>query len=150
MNKKFTAVLLLCALLLCACGTSSGDDSAAVTTASASGQGSETTAVVETAAEYVRPEKDFGGKTLTVLNMNAYYGANVRVDIAEQTGETLDDAMYERNRSIEEELNFKLNEAMVGNDWQGGTQLIDAFSKSVLAGDDTYQAAYLPLYFGPH
>lgn len=48
---------------------------------------------------------DLGGKTVSIYvrgdTLNQYY--------AEQTGDIVDDAIYERNRRIEERLNVKLN-----------------------------------------
>jgi len=151
MKKILASLLALCTVILCACNSAPANDNADQTTASG-----DTAAVTETAEnnaetqeEFVRPTANYDGKTLTVLNMEEYYGANIRVDAEEQNGEALNDAIFERNRNAEEEFSFKLVEAKFGLDWSGGPKLIEEFSKNVLAGDNTYQAAYLPLHFGP-
>ncbi|MDD4773710.1 MAG: extracellular solute-binding protein, partial [Eubacteriales bacterium] len=60
------------------------------------------------------PEDDFGGYTFTFANdplSVEYYSA---IDIAQLTGETLDDAIYERNRRVEEKYNIVIDALNTG------------------------------------
>ncbi|MBE6612477.1 MAG: hypothetical protein E7632_08290 [Ruminococcaceae bacterium] len=121
MNKKNTiSLILLVAMLasLAACGTSevsqdTGDTSAAVvdTTASNADIPEE---INRENAKLRLPEIDFGGETFNLL----YVGEDVyRQDIyAEETGDVVDDAVFARNRAIEELLNCKLNPICFSDD----------------------------------
>ena len=55
------------------------------------------------------PELDCGGKTLTILNPTTTWGFYTDIDKEEQTGDALGDAIYERNRRLEEKYNFTLD-----------------------------------------
>ena len=145
MNKanRTLAILLslLTALPLVACGEekvpSDGIDVS-----------SDTTVANESGYNY--PDVDYGGYEFRVLNFDEYCNTNLRVDVEEQTGEKLDDAIYLRNRKVEDKLGFKMKEIQYpGNEGWSTSQknLINLVTTSVMAGDDEYDAAYLNLYF---
>jgi len=144
MNRKLTRFFaLFCAILMSAsaCGSDtpapSGDTTAAA---------DETTAAPE---GYDYAGKDFGGETVNILNFEDLWKCYLHLDFESQTGEILDDAVYNRNRRVEEALNFKLNEVKwTDNTWETGQRaMIDAVIQSVMAGDNAYDAAYLPISF---
>ncbi len=114
------------------------------TTAAPSG---ETTVPEE--AGYDFEGRDYGGYEFKVLNFESIWNCVVQLDFAEQTGETLNDAIYNRNRLIEEKLNFKLKEDKVPYASYNTSQieLVDRIIQSVMAGDYAYDAAYLPVNF---
>ena len=60
------------------------------------------------------------------------------MDFETQTGESLDDAVYERNRFVEEKYNMKLE--IVEDDIDKN---YEKYRSSILAGDDTYDTAYI-------
>ena len=66
-----------------------------------------------TEASYPHDTKDFGGYTFKVMNLAKQYGCYIRLDFDEQTGDVLDDVMYNRNRRVEEQLNFTLDEVII-------------------------------------
>ncbi|MBO5220396.1 MAG: hypothetical protein J6C52_13275 [Clostridia bacterium] len=143
--KKTRFINILLALLLMAsvsCGEAAApaDD----TTASA---GDNTAA----ATGYNYPDVDYGGYEFRILNFDEHHGSYMNLDFSEATGEKLDDAVYERNRRVEEKLNFKLVEIEEHYATWNTDQiaLIDKVTNSVLAGDDSYDAAYVQPYFKP-
>ena len=131
--KKMTSLLLLVAMLasLSACGSESTSDE---TTAQS---GAESTTVVE-ADDYSYPELNCGGDEFTILNLENVWQMYTYIDLESQTGEIIDDAVYDRNRALEERFNFKLNVVEYPID-----DLIKQVQTTVSAGDDTYNAAYV-------
>ncbi len=110
----------------------------------------EDTTPVETEPEYNYPDVDYGGYTFKVLNLDEFYSCYTKVDVQEQTGETVDDAVYNRNRRIEERFNIKIKEINEHfGAWAEGVKPSDSLIKSVLADDDMYDCAYCLLSFKP-
>ena len=104
---------------------------------------SDTTAGESTTAKILPdvPAKDYGGYTFTILgNSEAYNTHWVSHDIyAEgETGDTINDAVYDRNRTIEEKYNIKINGILSGNQYN------DA-KKSIQSGDNSYDVLTVPL-----
>ena len=67
------------------------------------------------------------------------------VDATEQTGEILNDAVYDRNRKIEEELNCKILEKIIVNTSGTLTMLTDEAKNTVVSGSDDYEMMMLPV-----
>ena len=109
-----------------------------------------TTAVVD--SFYDNLDEDYDGYEFTIFNAATQFNCYIRLDFEEQTGETLDDAVYERNSLIEDKLNCTITEYQFdgGTDW--GTMQQNTCShitQMVMAGDCDYDAAYLPVSFQP-
>ncbi len=104
-------------------------------------------AVTETQPEYTMPDMDLAGKTFRMLNFESLWNMSIHLDHAEQTGDLLNDAVYSRNRKMEELFNFTFEETEAAyTGWDTGfidlsNMLIDA----VIAGDATYDGAYLSI-----
>ena len=131
--RKILSILLFSALLLgmIACGTEETETSP--------DQGNE--AVVETPAEteteVIRDELgeyDFEGASFDMYTRHTtmFYPS---MEVTESTGEVLSDAVYNRNRAIEERFNFVFQETAYTNIQEGN----DAPRKLLTAGDDTYE-----------
>jgi len=131
--RKILSILLFSALLLgmIACGTEETETSP--------DQGNE--AVVETPAEteteVIRDELgeyDFEGASFDMYTRHTtmFYPS---MEVTEAVGEGLSDAVYNRNRSIEERFNFVFQETAYTNIQEGN----DAPRKLLTAGDDTYE-----------
>lgn len=134
MYKKLTA-LLLCGLMLLSavsCGSSSDSTGGAESTAA----GSESETVAETEPEE-RPDfekTDYEGATFQILypgwgQYNNYFFAD------EQTGDQMNDAIYDRTIQTEEYLNVDITETTPGYI----ETISPAVKTSVLAGSDDYQ-----------
>lgn len=133
--KKVTLILLTAALLLSAsCGEASMDNE--TTASDSSGDAAEES---ETSSEGTEigddlGDYDFGGRTFSIYTRTTplFYPY---LDRQEATGDTIDDAVYNRNRKIEERFDFVFDEQYYDYTVEGN----DAPRKFLLAGDDTYQ-----------
>ena len=136
--KKLTTILLLIAMLLPLASCGNGGTNNADTSGNVSAE-SETTGADTTESETTRldypddlPEKDFGGKTYTVLGegMSVYFHAD------ELTGEVLNDALYNRDVKVGERFNAKIALSETAD----AQTTIDTAKASVQAGEDEYAA----------
>lgn len=137
--KKLTTILLLIAMLLplASCGNG-GKDSDTETQGNVSAEsdttGADTAESETTRADYPDdlPEKDFGGKTYTVLGegMSVYFHAD------ELNGEVLNDALYNRDVKVGERFNAKIALSETAD----AQATIDTAKASVQAGEDEYAA----------
>lgn len=135
-KNRIISLLLLALMAATSCGgTGSGtnDDTSADNSTSAADTDTGTTA-----PEYVFADIDCGGDNFTVLNATTTWGFYAYMDFETQTGESLDDAVYERNRFVEEKYNMKLE--IVEDDIDKN---YEKYRSSILAGDDTYDTAYI-------
>ena len=89
--------------------------------------------------EYDFADLDFGGSEFNFLNTVTNWGFYYSIDFEEETGEKLDDAIYARNRLVEEKYNFILS--VTEDDYANTATTI---YNLVMAGDNQYQAALLP------
>ena len=131
---KKLRLLLLAAFILsvCSCGNPETDTLTPDVT--------ETTDESVSSAEselFTLPKENNNGEKINIL-----LGSHVEYEfmVEEATGETVDDAVYDRNREVEEhlgvELGFESRPNFGGSDvdtWK------NTISQSVLAGDDSYQ-----------
>ncbi len=141
-----TAALILAALMLlpaAACSEKPGqtdEQDAQDSPVSVSG----TPADVETDAPETRqpnalPEKDWGGKTFRVIGQtNPTYSqfSNHEIDAEELTGDALNDAIFNRNLTIENRYN-----TLIEGDVSSQTAH-DRLHQTVMAGDDTFHLAF--------
>ncbi len=125
-NKTRSAALLLTLLLtLSSCGGTAPSDE---TTAA----GSESEAVTEKTDPLGKlSQLDYGGREFCFVGRKDYSG---ELCIEEADGDILNDAVFERNRTVEELLNVKFS-------WEiGQSEYSDLGKTSILAGEDTYDA----------
>ena len=136
--RKFAFALaaILAASTVASCG---GAPSAVNDTQSAS----DTTASPAEQAYPYYGDTDFGGKTFKILNVK-YDLWNMMPQIMpeEQNGETVNDALWNRNVKVMEELNFVLEE----EHHETYDELANDLNQLIMAGDDVYAAAYVPLH----
>ncbi len=139
MKRKCVCLLLLAAMLT-SCGGVPTE-----TTADTTATDTTETTPVETEAVYPGEIGDYEGYTFTFLNCQDEHwgGAHHILDYEELTGESVSDAIYNRNRQVEDEMNITFTVEKDTLD-----QLYKHVQTSVNAGDDTYDAAYIPLLFG--
>ncbi len=139
--KKTTLASLLCLLLLMSCGDGAQDDS--VTTDV--NTGTDTTAVDTAELTEMQkrallkddlPEKSFGGKQFRISTKE---GTLYEIDIEEETGDLIDDALYARNRRIEER--FAVEIVPIITNANDGSTHVNAVKQSILASDDAFDLA---------
>ena len=135
--KKFTTILLLCAMLLslAACGNEVGESTDTESTAdTAAADDTETESETELTRENTPddlPEKDFGGKNFTIL---AESGALGYLQVDELTGDSVDDAIYNRNQKVQDRFNAKCN-FIDGSDYETMSATIN---NAVISGETLY------------
>ena len=147
MNKRSISILLLLSfgtMFAASCGEPGGSD---VTTELQAN----VTTIDETSSDELSDDlpKDlkFGGETINVLYrddvVNSFY-------VSEQTGDIVDDAVYNSNHAVEERLDVKLNMIlMAGSANNDRNSYMNAISNSVLAGDGAYDLCGLLTYNAP-
>ena len=134
MKRIISALLLVSMLILASCAGDSGSkpDPAANDT---SAQTTETTETVSTEPEsYVPEDLDFDGRKVTLLGYDNVFEAYVMA--SDLTGDSLNDALYERYQRVGSQLNVTFDFV---KETSGG--IVDKINATVLAGDDVYQLA---------
>ena len=131
--KRITGILLVIAMLasMAGCGGKETDSD------DTSSQNAVTTDAV-TDPEYIYPELDCGGDSFTILNLENVWAMYTFLDHESMTGEIIDDAVYNRNRMLEDKFNFKLEVVEFPID-----DCYKQVQTTVTAGDDIYDAAYV-------
>ena len=89
----------------------------------------------------VPDDRDYDGYEFKILANNTDYNPywySKDIDVDEETGELINDAVYERNRAIEEKYNIIITGIF------SGSQFNDA-NKSIKSGDNTYDMFTVPL-----
>ncbi|MBQ7301317.1 MAG: carbohydrate ABC transporter substrate-binding protein [Clostridia bacterium] len=87
------------------------------------------------------PKEDYGGYEFRVLNNTSNF-AYTNFGLEGQTGEALDDVIFERNAKVEEALNIKLVITDMG--WEDNQKAINT---AVPAGEDAYDIYFNELHF---
>lgn len=128
LKRQITSLLLILSALLVSCGETT--DVPVTTTA---GGGIEEP-VTDT---YDYPELDCGGDEFTILNPENFWDMYTYLDFEQMTGEIIDDAIYNRNRFLEDKYKFRMNVVEVDpND------LFGKINTAVASQDDTYDITY--------
>lgn len=136
-QKNVALCLLIAMLTSTAVSCGSGD------TKETTGTGTDTTTTVqETETELTDglPERDMDGFTLRIFHNNPSQmtWTNLTLDAEEQTGEVLNDAIYERNRAIEERFDCLI----AATEYDGFQIGVADVRKEVQAGDSNYDLWY--------
>jgi len=138
--KKLIALALLGALLLTSWGTllscsKGGGGSASVTTAAGDAAETEPEEVDSLAARMKVSDglenTDFEGKTFGILGDDACLDYYL---MEEETGDVLDDSIYQRNMAVSERFNVELDAKVFPE-----AELTKNLKNSVMAGDNEYQ-----------
>ena len=135
--KKTIALLLSALILLSAScgGKAPGND----TTDSTESAG--VSSVTTESDDYDYPAKTFDGHEFVFLNVEPQTWANALIAPEESTGETINDAMFERNSRISERFDVTIREERINlND------VSSTLKNTVTAGDDVYDVCMLPIH----
>ncbi len=139
MKKQIFAGLLAALMLLSACGGDAPADTADSGDNPASGD--TTTAPPEDEYEY--PTLDMKGEKFTILNTTQPYGFYTTLDFEEATGDSVDDAIYMRNLTLEEKFKFDF-EIIEDFDLKNAATALET---AVLANEDAYDVAFIRDYW---
>ena len=143
MMKKFRVIPLFLALLTlasCGGGTVTPDDGTkSPDVGDSDSQESSQTTVFNLESSGIEI-KNFEGREFTVLTTEVSNHAHTwrMIDPDEVSGESLNDAMYNRNRKIEEKYNVKISSSYTNT-------VATNLGRSIAAGDDDYASAFAPL-----
>lgn len=128
MKRSFAmllAGLLLASVASCGDSASQTDDTSADTT---------TAEPVESSRLSELGEKNFGGKTFVILDANDYPATHINMPGEEMNGDVINDALFERDRKIEELFSVKIQYEQISGAKEGTNVLRSA----ELAGDAVY------------
>jgi len=129
---SFSLALLITALSAFSCG---GSDTQVVEDTTAP-SGTDTTTA---SAEEMFAGLDFGGYKLRILNPeNRLWNTMSLLDFEEQTGDSVEDAIFNRNRFVEETYNMTIEVINAASE-----DCQKEFEKDIVAGDDSFDAAFL-------
>ena len=138
--KKIISLLLSILLVLsvvagCANKTDNNGDET-----SDSGSSAETTADENDRANTPDslPELDFDGETVIVLARTSEGFWTNEMDVETEAGDVVEDAIYERNRMVEERLNCDLQFLYKDGGWEVVAQFNKFIEQSVLAADGAF------------
>ena len=142
--KRILTLFLASVLLLglvCSCGGDTGKG----------GNGGSGKDVLKTDDDYKLPEINMNGEDVVVLNVDQY--ANMKIDFTapEDADDTLDIAIYESNKRLEEQFNFRfVEDEYPFIDWNySHTDMAAHFVKNVNSGDDVYDFIHFPVNQSP-
>ena len=79
--------------------------------------------------------KDYGGKTFNML-VRDNYATEFVVD--GETGEIINDAVYQRNRAVEDRFNVKIAAMVTPGNWDNKDKFMGILRSSVMAGDGAF------------
>ncbi|MBQ8508827.1 MAG: extracellular solute-binding protein [Clostridia bacterium] len=135
-SKRIFSLIL--AALLCASAASCGDSQTAAPSDDTTTSAPDSTTPAETEPAYEYPELNMNGEKFTILNSTTTWGFYTDIHFDEATGESLDDAIYNRNTFVEEK--FKVDIDVVEENLEKTHTMLNT---AVMAGDNTYQVAFL-------
>ena len=131
-------LLVIASVILSSCSDGS-NGSGAVTEGNQNPESNlESEVITEPVITYDVPEMDCDGYDFTVMVRESYLGVYwVTNDVFadSQTGEPINDAVYIRNRLLEEKFNINIHEVIKGD-------MVGAVQMSIQAGDDDYDVCY--------
>ena len=152
--KKLITLIILASMLLsaAACGSEgtpdvTTSDSGETTTAP---QTSDTTEAGSRDAvpSAITEKLDFKGQTITILSRDKEDYIN-EFNADEETGDTINDAIYARNMAVEDQLSVKIDMITRNGDYGAHTQFNSDVVKEVMAGDTSYDVISYYAYAMP-
>ena len=131
-NNRLAALFLALILVASSISCGSADDTDPVT--STQPDTAESTTEDNSKSSDDLPERNFNGETLTFL---------VREELgyefdADQTGDVVDDAVFNRNQKLNDRFNVNLEYIKTPGLWASKSDYQGLITSAVMAGDDTY------------
>lgn len=134
--KRYLTLAITAALMLSAFSCGSGGEGEDSSTSAPESTGEETTAPEETDG---LPEKDMDKFELKIVHFDGNWlsWALTKLDAESETGDRLNDAIYKRNRNMEERFNCEINVT--------GKETITAgdIQSEIMAGDSNYDVWFM-------
>ena len=130
-------------MCLFACGDNGGDGQQNIMQEADTEQSDAGTDISVPEDDYIYPDIDGGGSDFTFFSPSTTWGYYTDITRDEVTGEVLDDAVYNRNRFIEAQFNIEIK--TINSDIGA---IIGDLRRIITAGEDAYDAAFLPAFTG--
>lgn len=145
--KSARTIPLLLALLLSANVISCGSQASAGTSDTDSDVTTEpesTTEPVDPASVLELPDSDFGGREFRVLGNDGDRDQwdNFEIFSEAENGEVVNDAVFKRNRAVEERYNVKVTQITQSSGDNQDACLVPHIRQTVMAGEDLYDLAF--------
>ncbi len=147
MKRNLVLWALLCAMLLSTASCGGNTENISETTADTAV--TETETETETELTTGLEPRDLNGYTFRMVTYEQFWN-NMQLDVTEETGEVLNDSIYRRNRTVEEECNILFEELIkpdpagaIRQAVTGGTNDFDVAFASAGAMMNTAQAGHL-------
>jgi ABC-type glycerol-3-phosphate transport system substrate-binding protein len=136
--KKLTSLILAALMILSLSFVSCGDnsDEKTVVTTAAESEISETEIITEINLKDTILKKDFGGAEYKILAAAEQWKSKVTAE--EENGEILNDAIFYRDRNIEEDYGVNLEYEVVNGYYAGKDNVRKKLHGSIMAGDAVY------------
>ncbi len=141
-NKNTVSVFLLIALFLSAVGCGSTNDGGETTALPSQTEPAETESLYP---DHIPADLDLGGRDVKLHA--GLFNEHVKdpmshYTVEAETGEIVNDAVYNRNRTVEERLNCHLVYDGIEFDYTGRAEEMDYVTKSLMAGDNAFDAVF--------
>lgn len=137
MKKQTTAIILLFAILLAGCGGTEG------TNTMTSAADAET--ISAEPRDGLPEDLDFGGAEVK-LHASLWMGVTkdplAEYYIEEENGDIVNDAVYQRNCTVEDRLNVRLAYTWNETVWDTHDEELSFYISSIMAGDDAFDAVF--------
>ena len=138
MKKHVTAGILLASLLLSLCTVGCGGDTETPAVTDTASNGTETEAQTEPLwLDSLPQDLDLGGETV-IIRCRGNDGNILEIAPENEIGDVLNDAVFSRNRDVEERLNVDIV-LSPGEGWESYSKEITTLRASVAAGDNAWQ-----------
>ncbi|MBP3918981.1 MAG: hypothetical protein J6I50_07420 [Clostridia bacterium] len=149
-KKSLAAACALLTLFAASCGTDQPSDTV-ITDANPNVESTAAVTETESTRLYDNVEnKDYGGTTFDILTAGNWDNEWTEIyDFCaeEENGEPINDAVFQRNMTIEERFNVKINEINnMGNSVGGTGKGAKFIETSVMASDNAYDASLMGAY----
>ena len=136
------AFLILALVLLISCGGASGPDdkNGAPTGDSKENQNQDQNAdnARENTPDFLPDGLNFNGVSIRILHRDDTEIWRDEISVEEEIGEIVTDALYRRNRKVEERLNIKITPVPIAGTWDSRDSFLRTVRNSVNAGADDY------------
>ena len=144
-KSSLLLALLMLAGAFASCGESASEPSAE-TPVQTAGEAAETEPEETDILEYL-PEKDFEGRTFTILTRD---GMEYEFKADEQTGDLINDTVYARNHAVEDRYNVKINLLAKPTAYGDSDTFNKELNAAIMAGDSSYDmvAGYAAMILG--
>jgi len=92
---------------------------------------------------------DFGGAKIRILHRNDIEAWRDEIMVEGEIGEIVNDALYYRNKKVEERLNVEIVSVSTAGGWDSRNSFLNTVRKSVNAGNDDYDFIAGHAYYMP-